>query len=159
MTPRVHSQLERPNMFGSLVSVAITAALSACTASAGTPPSNAGPSSATDSSDHTRAAPDSGAADYVDGQYSADGQYGGLPSSIGVTVTLTDDHVTAVNVTPHATDPTSLDLQKRFAAAVPTVVVGRNIDEIEVDRIAGSSGTPQGFNAALQKIRAQAKRP
>jgi hypothetical protein len=73
-----------------------------------------------------------------------------------VTITLADDIVTAVSVTPHATDPTSLDLQRRFAAAVPTVVVGRDIDEIEVDRLAGSSGTPQGFNAAVEDIKAQA---
>ncbi|KNH20404.1 hypothetical protein ACU18_04225 [Arthrobacter sp. ZBG10] len=77
---------------------------------------------------------------------------------MGVTVTLAADIVTDVSVTPHATDPTSLDLQKRFAAAVPSVVVGRDLDEINVDRLAGSSGTPQGFNAALERIKAQANR-
>ena len=79
---------------------------------------------------------------YADGVYTATGQYGGLPSSITVTVTLADDVITAVEVTPHATNPTSLDLQRRFAAAVPAVVVGKRIDEVNVDRLAGSSGTP-----------------
>lgn len=73
-----------------------------------------------------------------------------------MTVTLSGDIITDVSVTPHATDPTSLDLQNRFAAAVRAVVVGRDIDEIKVDRLAGSSGTPQGFNAALDRIKAQA---
>jgi uncharacterized protein with FMN-binding domain len=145
---------DRTKIFGTAASVAVTAALSACSASAGTPPSQPAPASAADN-DHSGPARDS-RSDYADGQYSAEGKYGGLPSSIGVTITLADDIVTAVSVTPHATDPTSLDLQKRFAAAVPAVVVGRDIDEIEVDRLAGSSGTPQGFNAAVEDIKAQA---
>ncbi len=52
------------------------------------------------------------------------------------------------NVTPHATAPTSLDFQRRFAA-LPEVVVGRRIAEVRVDRLARSSGTPHGFNDAL----------
>lgn len=94
---------------------------------------------------------------YADGVYTATGQYGSLPSSITVTVTLSDDIITAVEVTPHATNPTSLDLQRRFAAAIPTVVVGKRIDEVKVDRLAGSSGTPDGFKAALQRIKEQAR--
>jgi uncharacterized protein with FMN-binding domain len=93
---------------------------------------------------------------YADGVYTATGQYGNLPSSITVTVTLVDDVITAVEVTPHATNPTSLDLQRRFTAAVPAVVVGKPIDEVKVGRLAGSSGTPEGFNAAIQRIKEQA---
>jgi uncharacterized protein with FMN-binding domain len=140
---------DRRKRFAAAAGMAASAALSACTPYAGTAPS-------TPTGDHSSRAPDS-RADYADGQYSADGQYGGQPSSIGVTVTLTEDIVTAVSVSPHATDPTSLDLQERFAAAVPTVVVGRDIDEIKVDRLAGSSGTPRGFNAALEEIKKQAR--
>jgi hypothetical protein len=40
-----------------------------------------------------------------------------------------------------------LELQRSFAAAVPKVVVGK---------LAGSSGTPRGFNDAMTKIRQQA---
>ena len=136
------------------VGLAVTAALASCTANAGPPPSNGARAPVPDSTQSP--APPDGGSDYADGQYTAEGQYGGLPSSIGVTVTLADDIVTAVSVAPHATDPTSRDLQDRFAAAVPSVVVGRDIDEINVGRIAGSSGTPQGFNAALQRIKADA---
>ena len=54
------------------------------------------------------------------------------------------------------TNPTSLNLQRRFAAAVPGVVVGKPIGEVKVGRLAGSSGTPVGFNDALEKIKQQA---
>lgn len=95
---------------------------------------------------------------YTDGVYTATGQYGSLPSSITVTATLVNNVVTAVEVTPHATDPTSLDYQRRFAAAVPSIVVGKRIDEVNVGRLAGSSGTPKGFNAALQQIKEQSSK-
>jgi uncharacterized protein with FMN-binding domain len=74
-----------------------------------------------------------------------------------VTATLSNNVITAVEVTPHATDPTSLDYQERFADAVPAEVVGRPINEVRVGRLAGSSGTSNGFNAALQQIREQAR--
>ena len=93
---------------------------------------------------------------YADGRYTATGEYGSLPSSIGVSVTLDDEVVTAIEVTPNATDPTSRDYQERFAEAVPERVVGRPIDEVRVGRLAGSSGTPDGFNAAIEKIRDRA---
>ena len=93
---------------------------------------------------------------YRDGEYTATGWYGGLPSHIVVDVTLRDDVVADVEVTPTATNETSLDLQERFAEAVADVVVGRPLDEIELDYLAGSSGTTLGFNDALEQIREQA---
>jgi uncharacterized protein with FMN-binding domain len=95
---------------------------------------------------------------YADGVYTATGQYGNQPSFITVRATLTDSVITAVEVTPHATVPRSLELQRRFAAAVPKVVVGKPIDQVDVDKLAGSSGTPRGFNAAIRQIREQASR-
>lgn len=97
------------------------------------------------------------AASYANGIHTATGQYGGLPSSITVTVTLSDNVITDVEVTPHATDATSRDYQERFADAVPAEVVGKPIDEVRVGRLAGSSGTPDGFNAAIQRIKEQSQ--
>ena len=94
--------------------------------------------------------------DCKDGTYTATGWYGSLPSSITVSLTLQKRVVTSVKVEPRATDPASLDLQRRFAAAVPAVVVGKRIDEVRVGRLAGSSGTPQGFNDAIRRIKQQA---
>ncbi|MGW2092247.1 hypothetical protein [Promicromonospora sukumoe] len=103
-----------------------------------------------------RQAPSGDPAVYRDGQYEATGWYGGLPSSITVDLSLRDGVITDVDVTPHAEDETSLDLQERFAEAVPEVVVGRSIDEVELDKLAGSSGTTQGFNDAIDQIREEA---
>jgi uncharacterized protein with FMN-binding domain len=95
---------------------------------------------------------------YADGTYRADGWYGNLPSSIGVELTVADDVITDVEVTTHATDPTSLDYQQRFADAVAEVVVGRPVDEVHLSKLAGSSGTPDGFNDALDRIKREASR-
>ncbi|MFD8000675.1 FMN-binding protein [Streptomyces mirabilis] len=93
---------------------------------------------------------------YKNGDYSATGQYGSGPSSIAVSLTLDDGAIASVEVTPHATDPTSRDFQERFADAVPRLVVGKDIDDVHLDHVAGSSLTPDGFNAALQRIKGEA---
>jgi uncharacterized protein with FMN-binding domain len=93
---------------------------------------------------------------YRDGAYSADGEYGSQNSSIGVSVTLDDGVITDVEVTPHATNETSRGYQERFADAVPDLVEGKSIDAVQLDRVAGSSGTPDGFNAAIDQIKDEA---
>jgi uncharacterized protein with FMN-binding domain len=93
---------------------------------------------------------------YADGEYAATGWYGGLPSHQDVTLTVDDDVVTGVQITTPAEDETSLGYQQRFAEALPGAIVGRSLDEIAVDRLAGSSGCSEGFMDALAKIKAQA---
>jgi uncharacterized protein with FMN-binding domain len=126
-------------------------------ASTPTTPSAPGPSAAAAPSDVGSPAPP-GQAGYADGRYTAKGWYGGGPSSIDVTVTLADGRITAVEVTPNATNDTSLDYQRRFAGGVGDEVIGKDIDEVQLDRVAGSSTTPAGFNDALTKIKAEAGR-
>ncbi|GAA4000185.1 hypothetical protein OG252_46380 [Streptomyces sp. NBC_01352] len=130
-----------------VIGFSLTAALTGC---ASTDADNARSPSASDN------AAEPSSSTYEDGEFEAEGRYGNLPSSIGVTVTLADDRITAVKVTPRATDETSLALQKRFAAAVPRLVVGKDIDSVRLDRVAGNSGTPKGFNDALAQIKAEA---
>jgi len=103
-------------------------------------------------------APEDAAAppEYRDGEYSARGWYGSLPSHHDVTLTIENDTVTAVEITTPAEDPTSLGYQQRFAAALPEAVVGRSVDGLAVDRLAGSSGCSEGFMDALAQIREQA---
>jgi uncharacterized protein with FMN-binding domain len=93
---------------------------------------------------------------YADGEYTATGEYGGGPSYITVTVRLTDGIISNTALQTHATDPTSLDYQRRFSAAVPDVVNGKHISEVRVGRLGGSSTTPNGFNDAIRQIREQA---
>lgn len=134
-----------------LVGISVSATIGGCAADTDSADS---PYVSTTSASPSRSSTDQGP--YTDGEYSADGEYGTRGSSIGVSITLEDDAITAVEVTPHATDETSLDLQRRFAEAVPTVVVGRDIDTVDLDRVAGNSHTTAGFNDALEKIKAEA---
>jgi len=97
------------------------------------------------------------ASDYRDGQYTATGWYGSLPSHQGVILTVLDDTVTAVEITTPAEDDTSLGYQQRFAAALPDAVIGRDIDTINIDRLAGASGCSEGFMNALAEIRDAAR--
>jgi uncharacterized protein with FMN-binding domain len=94
--------------------------------------------------------------DYRDGQYTATGWYGSLPSHHDVTLTVRDDTVTGVEITTPAENPTSLEYQQRFAAALPDAVIGRDIDTLQIDRLAGASGCSEGFMDALAQIKAAA---
>jgi uncharacterized protein with FMN-binding domain len=94
---------------------------------------------------------------YTDGEYTVEGFYDGSKGII-VKLKLADDTIEQIEVTPNTTIKMSLSLQKRFAKAVPEVVVGRPIDEIHLDKLAGSSRTTKGFNDALEKIKGEATR-
>ncbi|HJP81499.1 MAG TPA: hypothetical protein VJ841_03850 [Candidatus Saccharimonadales bacterium] len=92
---------------------------------------------------------------YKDGEYEVEGVYGGSKSII-VKLELSGDVIKDVAVTPNTTIRMSLGLQKKFAAAVPDVVVGKSIDDVHLDKLAGSSKTTQGFNDAIEKIKVKA---
>lgn len=92
---------------------------------------------------------------YIDGVHTATSNYGSRDSSISVSITLVDDVITDIQITPHTTDPTFLDLQQRFSDAIPAVVVGKRIDEVNIDRIAVSGLNPDGLVAAIEQIKEQ----
>ena len=96
---------------------------------------------------------------YTDGTYSADGSYQSPngSESISVTVTIADDVVTAVEVTPHATGGNSAQFQGQFASGIADEVVGVALEDVNVSRVAGSSLTSGGFNAAIDTIQAEAQ--
>jgi len=122
--------------------------------SSGTPGDGSGDGSSTDgaSSDAT--------GQHTDGTYSATGQYMSPAGqeTIAVSVTLKDDAITDVTVTPQAEDPTAAQFQQRFASGVAAVVVGKDIDEVQVGAVSGSSLTGAGFDTALKDIAAQSAR-
>jgi uncharacterized protein with FMN-binding domain len=97
-------------------------------------------------------------AEYTDGTYEADGDYVSPagPSRVTVELTIADDLVTDVTVTPLATDPTSKGFQTQFADGISAAIVGQDIDTLNVSRIGGSSLTSGGFNDALEQIKAEA---
>lgn len=96
--------------------------------------------------------------DYADGQYSASGSYVSPNGEerIDVTLTLDAGTVTDLEVTPHPTNPNTKLFQGQFAAGIAAQVVGKSIDELNVDRVAGSSLTSGGFNDAIEQIKADA---
>lgn len=97
-------------------------------------------------------------AEYADGTYTAEGDYVSPagPSKVTVEVTLTDDIVTAVTVTPLSTDSTAKGFQTQFAEGISAVVEGQDIDALSVSRVGGSSLTSGGFKDAIEKIKAEA---
>jgi hypothetical protein len=94
-------------------------------------------------------------ATYRDGTYTAIGGYNSPrgPESIGVAITLVDDVITAVEVTPDAVVANSVIFQNKFAEAIGPAAVGVDIDSLSIDRIAGSSLTGAGFMDATETIR------
>ena len=102
---------------------------------------------------------DSGATGaYADGDYSAAGEYQ-APSgteSVEVSLTLEGDVITAVTVVGDATDAQARGYQQQFSAGIGSIAVGKNIDDLQVDKVGGSSLTGAGFNAALATIKSDA---
>ena len=96
--------------------------------------------------------------DYADGTYEGSGSYanpGGV-SEVDVTITISDGKVSDVEVEPGASG-TSLQYQQKFISGIADEVVGKSLDEISVSKVSGSSLTSQGFNQALDQIKADAQ--
>jgi len=95
---------------------------------------------------------------YTDGTYDASGSYQspGGNETIEVELTLADNIVTAVTVTGEGATPDSKRYQGEFISGISAEVVGKNIDEIQVDKVAGSSLTSGGFNDAVEQIKSEA---
>ncbi len=132
-----------------LAGIGLTAVLAGCSTPA-TEGSGSSESGVDDSADTS--------AEYAEGTYSAEGDYTSPagPSKVTVEVTLQNDSIAEVTVTPLATDPTSRGFQTQFADGIADVIVGRDIDTLAVSRVGGSSLTSGGFNDAIEQIKAEA---
>lgn len=98
-------------------------------------------------------------ASYADGEYTETGTYtppSNHEETITVTVTLKDGVVTELEVEGTGGSPNSVTYQGKFIDGINALVVGKNIDELDISKVAGSSLTSQGFNAAIEKIKADA---
>lgn len=96
---------------------------------------------------------------YKDGKYTVTGNYvsPGGPREIGVTITLKGDVITESVFEGRADDPTSQRFQGEFRDNYQPQVIGKNIDEVNLTKVAGSSLTPKGFDDALEKVKSEAK--
>ncbi|MFT4219954.1 MAG: FMN-binding protein [Microbacterium sp.] len=138
----------RPARAGAaLVGVAGLLALAGC---AGVSNGAAGQSS--------KSASGSSGSTYADGSYTAEGTYATPETveTINVTVALESDTITEVDVTGDPQRPESEKYQAEFIGGIEGEVVGKDIDEIAVSRVAGSSLTSGGFNQAIEQIKQQA---
>ncbi|MFJ2553277.1 FMN-binding protein [Microbacterium sp. NPDC087591] len=118
--------------------------------------SSSGESSSAPSSSSTGA--DSASGTYADGTYTADGSYQ-TPETvekISVTLTLADGVVTDVEVTGDPQARETEQYQGAFIDGIAAEVEGKSIDDLNVSRVAGSSLTSGGFNAAVESIKEQA---
>lgn len=100
----------------------------------------------------------SSSGDLADGTYTAEGSYStpGGEESISVELSVADGVVTDVTVTPEASGGNAARFQDEFASGISDEVVGQELAGLSVDKVSGSSLTGDGFNAALDQIRADA---
>lgn len=98
------------------------------------------------------------ATSYTDGTYEASGAYRspGGTQSIDVRVTLKDDAISEVTVSADGSGESG-EYQRMFKSGISSQVIGKDIDEVNVSRVSGSSLTSSGFNRALEAIRQDAR--
>lgn len=102
---------------------------------------------------------DASSGTYKDGSYTATGSYvsPGGQEDITITVTLEDGVVTGTSAKSGAREAEGREFQGQFIGGYKSQVVGKNIDDISLSHVSGSSLTSQGFNDALEKIKDQAQ--
>jgi uncharacterized protein with FMN-binding domain len=152
----------RKKVFAGIAGLSLAGTVAACAPSAGD--SSAAPAASDNSTKGT--APSPGAStmpasgsEYKDGTYSADGTYVSPngTETVGVQLTLAAGTVTDVQITQHPSNPNTRKFQGEFAGGIASQVVGKNIDELNVSKVAGSSLTSGGFNQALEQIKSEAQ--
>jgi len=96
--------------------------------------------------------------EYTDGTYTATGTYQspGGQEEIELTVSLAAGKITDTSAATQAASGTSRQYQKEFINNYKNLIIGKNIEDVELDRVAGSSLTSNGFNDALDEIKQDA---
>lgn len=161
-TPRF-SGAAKKTTFAALTGLTLVGTLAGCSAADAESTATTTPSTGTSATTAPSATTDAGAGtdaatDYTDGSYTADGSYQSPngTESVTVTVTLADDVVTAVDVVSNAESANSKRYQAEFISGIAAEVVGKDIDSLSVSKVAGSSLTSGGFNAAIETIKSEA---
>ncbi|MBF4633657.1 hypothetical protein ITJ38_04480 [Agreia pratensis] len=143
-----------------LAGLSLLGVVTGCSTGAGSSDSGSTPGASLEST--SDAAPSTsapaGSSAYKDGEYKAEGEYTspGGKETVGVSLTLAGDKVTAVTVTPESTNPNGKKYQGEFADGIAAEVVGKSLNDLKVSKVAGSSLTSGGFNDAVDKIKADA---
>jgi uncharacterized protein with FMN-binding domain len=153
----------RKSVFAGIAGLSLAGTVAGCAPSAtestpAAPTGSAAETSAATPSAGTSSLASSGST-YKDGTYSADGNYVSPngTETVGVELTLAEGTVTGVNITQHPSNPNTRKFQGEFAGGIAAQIVGKNIDELNVSKVAGSSLTSGGFNQAVEKIKQEAQ--
>ena len=150
----------RKSVYAGIAGLSLAGTVAACAPSAGDSSPAATGSSTTGSTPAPGASTPAGSgADYKDGTYSADGTYVSPngTETVGVELTLASGTVTDVQITQHPSNPNTRKFQGEFAGGIAGQVVGKNIDQLNVSKVAGSSLTSGGFNQAVEQIKSEAR--
>lgn len=143
-----------------LAGLTLVGALAGCspTTTAEAPTDDPTTGSTDETTETTETETDATTATYTDGTYEATGEYQSPngTESLDVTITLENDVITAVEVVGAGGSPNTERFQGEFAGGIAAIVVGKDIDEISVSKVAGSSLASGGFNAAVEQIKADA---
>jgi hypothetical protein len=138
-----------------------TAVPTATATTAAKPPAAAGPTAAPTGSPSASPtpAPTTASSTYADGNYSATGTYNspGGKETIRVTLDLANDIVADLAVTSVHIDSTAANYENAFEGGIQAIVVGKDIDSLNVGPVAGSSLTSIGFDRAIATIKGLAK--
>jgi len=148
------SPLRTKYAIGAFAGLSIITALAGCSSTAASTTDSTDTSNESSSSDGAATTD----ASYTDGSYTATGDYQSPngAETIGVELTLKDDVVTEVTITPNASNPNTVRYQGEFKDGIAAEVVGKDIDTLNVTKVAGSSLTSTGFNAAVETIKKDA---
>ena len=147
----------RKSVYAGIAGLSLAGTVAACAPSAGDSspaPAVTGSTPAPGASTAAGSGPD-----YKDGTYSADGTYVSPngTEAVGVELTLASGTVTDVQITQHPSNPNTRKFQGEFAGGIAGQVVGKNIDQLNVSKVAGSSLTSGGFNQAVEQIKSEAR--
>jgi len=98
--------------------------------------------------------------DFKNGFYYSESTYtvpSGHEEAIKVQINLTDDKIRTAKIDFEGIVGTSRLYQKRFSNEFESVVVGKEIADLDLARVGGASLTTKAFNKALEEVRQQAK--
>lgn len=148
----------RRSVYAGIAGLSLAGTVAGCAPTAGSTPASGESTPPAAGSSAAATSPSTGAA-YKDGTYSADGTYVSPngTETVGVQLTLAAGTVTDVQITQHPSNPNTRKFQGEFAGGIADKVVGKNIDELNVSKVAGSSLTSGGFNKALEQIKSEAQ--
>ncbi len=95
---------------------------------------------------------------YRNGTYTATGEYSSPAGKdeVHITLIINNDIITNGSVVIKGTNPSSIKYQTLFKEGFNQYVIGKNVDDMKIEVVNGSSLTPKGFMDALVKIKTEA---